>query len=170
LWEIGAKRGWANPDEDGKEWSKGFTPWKFKDEKAGGTTSNIRVTFWESQGDYSVEWFYNSAANSYKRKNGGSDHTDKNNGKQIEPKNVVVQFERESHANDGYENNVHLLYGTIGSGKVLVFQDGKVIEGKWNKVSRTSRTKYTDGSGKEIEFNKGQIWIETVPEGSKVSY
>ncbi len=65
---------------------------------------------------------------------------------------------------------MHLLYKTTGTGKALIFQDGKTTEGQWSKVSRTKRTKYTDSNGKEITFNKGQIWIQTVPEGSKVTY
>ena len=95
---------------------------------------------------------------------------DLNNNTQLVSKVVVVQFQKESHANDGYPGNVHLLYGTTGTGKALFFQDGNVVEGKWTKQSRTSRTKYTDSTGKEIQFNKGQIWIQTVPEGSEVTY
>lgn len=179
LWEVGAKRGWTNVDESGVAWDKNFVPWKFKDDKQslrsddlkpGGTTANITVNFWASQGGYEVNWLYDSATNSYKRKNGGADHLDLNNKKQLTAKNVVVQFEREGNANDGYENNVHLLYTTTGQGKALIFQDGQVIEGKWIKANRLSRSKYVDGKGKEIEFDRGLIWIQTIPEGSKVSY
>ena len=170
LWEIGAKRSWTNEDEDGIKWDKNFYPWKFKDDKGGlGQATKITVPFWESQGAYTVEWNYDATCNCYNRKN-GSDHTDLNNKKQIQAKNIVVQQQRESHANDGYEGNLHLLYGTTGSGKAFIFQDGNVIEGKWTKASRTARSKYTDSKGKEIEFNKGAIWIQTVPEGSKVTY
>jgi hypothetical protein len=95
---------------------------------------------------------------------------DLDNNKQLTAKNVVVQFEKESNANDGYENNAHLLYKTTGEGKVLIFQDGKVIEGKWSKLNRLARTKYADVKGNEINFNRGVIWIQTVPEGSKVTY
>ncbi len=170
LWEIGAKRGWLSADSDGVKWSGNFIPWKFKNDNGGGTVTKIRVPFWESQPGYDVEWNYDATSNTYKRKNGGENHNDLDNNTQLAPKAVVVQFERESNANDGYPGNVHLLYGTVGSGKALIFEDGKVIEGKWTKVSRTKRTKYTDTSGKEIELNKGQIWIQTVPEGSKVTY
>ena len=31
-------------------------------------------------------------------------------------------------------------------------------------------TKFVDENGKEVEFVRGQIWIQTVPEGSKVTY
>ena len=171
LWGVGERRGWTATDSAGLKWDKGFTPWKFKDpSKDLGQVTDIKVTFWESQSDYKVEWNFDPACNCYKRKHGGSAHTDLNNNKQLEAKTIVVQFQRESNANDGYPGNVHLLYGTIGSGKALVFQDGNVLEGKWNKASRAARTKFSDSKGKEIELNKGQIWIQTVPEGSKVDY
>ncbi|OGE19045.1 hypothetical protein A3D83_00120 [Candidatus Daviesbacteria bacterium RIFCSPHIGHO2_02_FULL_41_10] len=170
LWAVGAKRGYTATDSAGVNWSDKFTPWKFKDDKGGGITSNITVNFWESQQGYEVNWTYDPAVNLYKRKNGGSPHMDLNNNTQLGAKVIVVQFEKESNANDGYPGNVHLLYGTTGTGKALFFQDGGVIEGKWIKAKRLTRTKYVDAAGKEIEFNRGQIWIQTVPEGSKVSY
>jgi len=177
LWEVGAKRGWTATDSAGIRWDESFTPWKFKEEEkdpvdrssGGGNVSKITVNFWENQPSYKVEWSYDLAANTYKRKN-GEDHLDLNNKQQLTAKNVVVQFQRESNANDGYPGNVHLLYGTTPSGKALLFIDGNAIEGKWIKKSRTSRTKFVDAKDKEIEFNKGQIWIQTVPEGSKVAY
>jgi hypothetical protein len=171
LWKIGEQRGWTNIDEDTeKEWKTSFVPWKFKDDASGGTTAKVDVSFWGNQPNYDVSWKYDNACNCYKRFNGGSEHNDLNTNKQLEAKNLVVQLETESNANDGYENNAHLLYGTTGTGKALIFQDGKVIEGKWAKSSRLARTKYTDAAGKEIQFNKGLIWIQTVPVGSKVSY
>jgi hypothetical protein len=176
LWEIGAKRGWTNVDEDTNEdWSKGFVQWKFKEDQAGGTVAKVAVPFWQNQTFYTVEWNYNQGCNCYLRVNGGQPHNDLNNNKQIAPKNVVVQFMNESRANDGYEGNVHLLYannGTKGAstGKALILQDGKVIAGNWTKATRTSREKFTDETGKEISFNKGQIWIQTVPVGAQVTY
>ena len=170
LWEVGAKRGWTATNSAGLRWDAKFTPWKFKDEKPGGTTNKITVNFWESQSDYTVEWSYDTVSNTYKRKSGGSAQMDLDNNTQLSAKVIVVQFEKESNANDGYPGNVHLLYATIGSGKALFFQDGEVSEGKWIKSSRTGRSKYVDSKGQEIIFNKGQIWIQTVPEGSKVTY
>lgn len=173
LWEVGAKRGWVAKDSLGKSWDSQFVSWKFKDEeKPSGQAAvgKIGVEFWQGYADYGVTWEYDGTCNCYKRKNGGNPHTDLNNNQQLSIKNVVVQFQRESRANDGYEGNVHLIYGTTGSGKALIFQDGKVIEGKWTKTSRTARSKFVDGKGSEISFNRGAIWIQTVPEGSRVSY
>lgn len=173
LWEIGAKKGWTVTDDTGKKWSASFTPWKFKDPATtttGVDATKIDVSFWANSGDYAVSWIYDATCHCYKRANGGASHTDLDNNQQLSTSNLVVQFERESNANDGYENNVHLLYKTTGEGKALFFQDGKVVEGKWTKASRTSRSKYVDKGGREITFNRGVIWIETVPEGAKVTY
>lgn len=171
LWAIGEKKGWSATDSAGLRWDKSFVSWQFKDPAGNsGQTTKITVPFWEGRGEYVVEWNYDSSCNCYKRKNGGRDHMDLNTNKQISPKNVVVKFQKEGRANDGYEGNVHLVYTNKGEGKVLVFQDGNVVEGKWVKPTRLSREKFVDKSGKEIAFIKGQIWLQTVPEGSNVTY
>jgi len=182
LWDIGAKRGWLATDSAGVRWDeqsslasqgKNFISWKFKDptsQGSAGQMAKITVNFWESQPGYQVLWTYDPKSNTYKRRNGDADHMDLDNNTQLNPKVVIVQFERELNANDGYPGNVHLLYLTTGSGRALVFQDGSVTEGKWIKQSRITRSKFVDKNGKEIELNKGQIWIQTVPEGSKVNY
>lgn len=174
LWEVAAKRGLTN-DESKVKWEDGFTPWKFKDDGKDVAASlpaaaSINVDFWQGYNDYSVTWNYDATCNCYKRVNGGTPQTDMNNKQQLSVKNVVVQFERQSNANDGYENNAHLLYQTTGQGKALIFEDGKAIEGKWIKPTRIARTKYVNIKGQEISFNKGVIWIQTVPEGAKVTY
>ena len=171
LWEVGAERGWTATDSAGAKWDKNFTSWKFKEDQAGGDKTNIKVTFWSSGSDYAVEWSYDQSCNCYKRKNGGADHTDLNNKKQISPKVVILRYMTEGRANDGYEGNVHLIYGNKGKGKALIFQDGKVIEGTWNKANRLAREKFLDASGKEIELNKGQIWLSAISQNiSEVTY
>lgn len=170
LWEIGAKKGWAANDSAGVSWDSNFVSWKFKDDESSQGSQKATVSFWSSKDDYKVEWVYDSTCNCYKRKHGGEDHIDLNNQQQLSAKNVVVQFQKESRANDGYEGNVHLLYGTKGQGKAIIFQDGKAIEGTWSKANRLSREKFFDKLGREIEFVRGLIWIQTVPEGAEVEY
>lgn len=175
LWDVGDKKGWGVADATtGVRWDKGFTPWKFKNDAAGGDVKNITVNFWESQGDYKVEWGYDANCNCYLRKNGGQPHNDLNTNKQLGPKVVIVRYMTESRANDGYENNAHMLYGNKGpqtpSGEALIFQDGKVTKGTWNKKNRLSREVFMDASGKEIELNRGQIWLQAVPKGTEATY
>ena len=70
---------------------------------------------------------------------------------------------QEFNANDGYENNVHLLYKDKGVGKAVVFMDGVRTEGTWRKDKRASRTLIYDSNGTSIKFNKGTIWFSILP-------
>ena len=70
----------------------------------------------------------------------------------------------------GFGAHAHVLYDTLKGGKALVFQDGKVISGTWKKSKRTARTIFYDEKGKEISFNPGQIWIEVIATGAKITY
>ncbi len=179
LWAVGASRGWTNINaQTGQAWDANFIPWKFKDPaipsanngSSVNSATKVHVEFWNGFKDYEVDWFYDGTCSCYKRNNAGVPHIDLDTNKQLTASDVVVQFETEAHAHDGYENDVHLLYGTIGSGKALIFEDGKVIQGKWIKTSRLARSKYVDSQGNEVAFNRGPIWIETVPEGANVTY
>lgn len=168
LWDYAsANRKLTNVDEDGKSWDAKFTPPKFTNDIALADrpkTQSIHLEFWESAGsDYFVDWAYDPKINSYKRITGGALQKDKNNNKQIAAKNVVVLVMQELNANDGYENNIHLLYKDKGTGKAVVFKDGKRINGSWEKDSRTSRTIIRDSSGNEVKFNRGLIWFEILP-------
>ena len=174
LWEAAASRGegWDKNDKDGKPWDNNFSPWKFKDEaplEGRGDQKPAVVPFWSQSPDYTVTWQYDKSVNVYKRYHGENAQIDPVTNENISPKNVVIQFQTEKDANDGYPDG-HLLYGTTGSGQALFFIDGKATKGTWNKKSRTARTKYLDAQGKEIVFTRGQIWIETIPVGNSVTY
>lgn len=165
LWKFAAeKRNLTNKGKDGTPWNKGFISYKFKDKESSTNTSqSIHIEHWGDFDDYFVDWIYEPTANIYNRRNGGVVHLDKNTGKQLSAKNIVVLYMRESSAYDGYENNAHLLYRTIGSGKAQVFMDGKEVKGTWTKNSRTDRTVITDQNGDELEFNRGKIWFHILP-------
>ena len=172
LWDAAEERKFGAKDEKGNRWDKNFQKWQFKDDAAldaRGDQKPIVVPFWGQQPDYTVTWQYDKNADVYKRSQQNAVQTDPATQEQLSAKNIVIQFEAEKKANDGYPDG-HMLYGTTGSGSALIFQDGKAIKGKWIKNSRTSRTKYTGSSGKEIEFNRGLIWIETIPVGNQVEY
>ncbi len=174
LWQYAKeKRELTEKDEDGVSWDEEYTPWKFQDDakiESRGAVSKIDFGFWDSFAtDFGVVWAYDKATNSYKRSNGGSPHLDKNNGKPIVSKNIIVVFAKESPANDGYEGG-HLLYKTIGSGDALIFQNGKAIKGEWERVDEVSQFKFTDEDGEEISMVRGQIFMEILPIGNKVTY
>ena len=172
LWEAADQRGFGPKDEKGKRWDENFTQWKFKDEaglEARGDQKPIVVPFWSQSPDYTVTWQYDKNANLYRRYHGETAQTDPITNEHLSAKNVIVQLEVERTANDGYPDG-HLLYGTTGSGNAFIFMDGKAVKGKWIKKDRTSRTQFVDDKGKEVQFNRGLVWIETIPVGNEVTY
>lgn len=173
LWKVGETRGLTNVDKKGNKWDADFVPYKFKEDASVAqrpASQSISFSFSENfAGDYSVQWDYDKATNTYLRTNGGAKHIDKDTGKQLAAKDIVILFETERRANDGYEGNLHELFGTKGTGKALIFMDGKEVQGTWSKKTRTSRTVLKDSTGKEVPFNPGLIWFEILPIGNDVT-
>ena len=156
----------TNVDEDGKSWDTTFTAYKFIDDALVSkrpTAQIAHLEFWKGGDAYAVDWKYDPKTNIYKRSVGGKPQVDKDTNQPLAAKNVAVLFMKELNANDGYENNVHLLYQTKGTGKAVVFKDGTRINATWKKSGRTSKTILTDTSGQEIKFNRGLIWFEILP-------
>lgn len=168
LWDYAAaSRDLTNVDKNGKSWDTTFVPYEFTDDapsSARPLSQSIHLEFWQSAGsDYNVDWIYDPKINLYKRNNGGKPFIDRDTNKQVAVKNIVVLSMVELNADDGYENNVHLLYKDKGTGKATVFKDGKQIKGTWEKDTRTGRTIIKDASGNQIKFDRGLIWFEILP-------
>lgn len=171
LYELAAKREWTNVDSSGASWDKKFVPWKFKDdakESDRGTVGKINFVAWKGyEKDYGVEWNYDPKTNTYTRTNGGAVQKDLETDEQLSAKAVVVLFAKETGPVD---DHLHLLYQNIGSGTGLLFEDGKAEKITWKKDDKSSRTKFFDANGKEIQFNRGSLWIHMLPIGTPVTY
>lgn len=173
LWDVAKSRGLTTAGKDGTKWSVGFIPYIFKDSVSTSTkvpsATTISYEFWDGYKEFAVKWDYVKESNSYLRSNGGVPHMDKDTGKQLSAKNVVILFMRESSANDGYENNLHNIYGTKGTGNAIVFQDGNKINAIWSKKDREAHLYLKDSLGKEIPLTRGKIWFSILPIGSTVT-
>ena len=171
LYNVAAQRGWTNVDAKGVSWDKNFVSWKFKDDAPAaerGASFSASFVAWKGyENDYGVRWDYDPTTNIYKRFNGGVAHMDLEAKRQLTAKVIVILFARETGPVD---EHLHLLYDDIGTGSGLVFQDGKTTKVTWKKPTRTSRTLFYDANGKEMSFNRGQIWIEMLPTGTAVTY
>jgi hypothetical protein len=163
LWAVGEKRGLTNVDDKGVSWDESFEPYTFKEDKPSSGVKSVHIEYWKGYDNYAVDWTYNKKDNTYLRKNGGDVHSDRNTKEQLKTKNVVLLFMAESNANDGYENNLHMIYKTKGKGNATVFMDGKEIKATWQKATRDSRTKLFAADGSELEFNRGKIWFHILP-------
>ena len=80
---------------------------------------------------------------------------------------MIIRFTVQKPVND---KKAHLYHDIVGTNKALIFQDGKVIEGTWTRTEVENMDVYKDTKGNEIEFTRGQIWVQLVPTENKVSY
>lgn len=170
VWKEAGDRGYNYKDDDGSPWNQDFRKWLFQDGKTSPslTATDIKFNFWDSMLGYDVEWKYDSTTNSYKRFNGGTAHIDWEFDKpQLSAKNVIIMFVAEKGPVD---TEMHMSYQVIGTGKTLVFQNGEVIRGTWEKASALDREVFYDTNGKEIQMVRGQTWIELVPAQNAVTY
>lgn len=173
LWDYAkSNRKITNENSKGISWTEGFTPYTFKDDAAlpaRPASQTVSFDFWDGYGDYSVSWAYDKTGNKYLRSNGGKPHVDLDTKQQLSAKNVVILFMKESRANDGYEGNLHMLYGTKGTGNATIFMDGNKIDGTWSKKSRTAHLYLKDKRGQDIPLDRGKIWFEVVSPTTTIS-
>ena len=147
--------------------------WKFKDEAAladrgdiGGATP-ITYKYWDTQPAFDVKWEYDKDKNEYIRYQGGLKQTDAIDGAELRAKVVIVRYTVQRPVND---KKAHLYHDIVGTNKALIFQDGKVTEGNWSRADVEKMDVYKDAQQNEIEFNRGQIWVQLVPVENKVNY
>lgn len=144
-----------------------FTAWTFKDDaKETGETTKITHDFWEGYKQFTAGWEFDGGSNTYLRSTGGTGHTDNNTGQQLRAKNVIVLFTTEKGP---INENKHMLYGTVGNGKAIIFQDGKAVQATWQKASRTGVLQFLVG-GKPAQLNRGLTWISVVANGTPIEY
>jgi hypothetical protein len=118
-------------------------------------------------GIYAVRYEYDPISNSYLRWRDNAKEIDKNNGKQVAAKNIVIMRAVSRPLDENY-NTVQVG----GSGKAMVYRNGEEIEATWKKNAKdqTSKLFFYDKSGAEIKFVPGQIWVEMVDPGQAVTY
>jgi hypothetical protein len=147
---------------------KEIQPWKFNEKttnNVNGAASLIKVDFWY-EGEYSAVFKYDISKNEYIRYSGVVDNTpqiliDDLTKTEVRVKNLIIQFADEVPIPN--DDKGRLDYVLLGEGDAIIFRDGKFINSKWKKTSLTERTVFYDLQGKEIEFNRGKIWVSVVP-------
>lgn len=113
---------------------------------------------------------YDPATNSYLRSIAGKAHVDPLDGKRVTARNVVVLFMKLSIDPESEPGHNRPVLAQIGTGKAIVFRDGKVFEGTWKKDDVGGLTRFFDAAGKEVTLVRGRIFIQVVATGTKVTY
>ena len=110
-----------------------------------------------------VRWDYSSVNKNYNRFINNTVHSSEKEGK-ITTKNIVVQFVPTVTIDEIGRRKLT----TTGSGEVRVLRDGKIVRGTWKKTTPSSRTRFYDRVGQEIELSAGKTWVEIVPSGTEL--
>lgn len=130
-----------------------------------GKTAATQISFDISSPLYDTSYSYNAETKTYNRSLAGTPHTDERSGKQISPRVVVALYMDYSIHPDG----IHSVYGNVGSGKALVFQDGIMSEATWEKPTETAALAIKRSNGKNFPLEPGQIWFTAIQDG-RVTY
>jgi hypothetical protein len=155
----------------GKSSYTGFTRKKKEEPSKTPNATSIDIKF--SGYYYDTHYDYDASTNTYKRSESGAPHMElKSDGSQVQiaPKVVVAMIvPRQNGALDA-SGAYYSDYASIGSGQIVVFQDGIFQTGTWTKTSNTSQITFTDANGKPLALNPGQTWIAATPLASNVTY
>lgn len=160
-----------------------YQPWIFKDDAASfaeasearpaATSTAVKIDIDFSRAGYEVDWEYVLSRNVYKRLQYFEPHIDELSNSQITAKTVIIQIVKVVPVprDPLLQVDIDLDGGSDASvgvkNRVIVFQDGISIEGTWRK--EMNRTRFYDSSGAEIKFNRGNIWVELVPEDKEAN-
>lgn len=139
--KVGTARdiGWTFAGSDSR-WSKakGQASWS---DRIGGDT----YSFEKSGGGYSI------SVNS-------DTYDDAATRKKLSAANVVVLSVKNRKDRDT-TSSLSIVSDTVGSGKVEIHRDGKVLTGTWKRSSKTAPMTFLDADGKDIPLKPGQTWL-----------
>ena len=125
-------------------------------------------------GPWEDEFNYDRDTNSYIRTWGGVIDKDRNNGKNITPKNVVVMVAEGAVMESQYANFQvgDPWYDQNDSGSATFYMNGKQFNGTWKKDKSKLDSKLTfyGPDGGEVKFVPGQIWVSIVDPGIGVKW
>lgn len=116
---------------------------------------------------YTCGFEYDSAVKAYKRLRKGAPQMERVSGKQLEAKNIIIQFVPNYGIKGDSKDRQDVK--TTGSGKGYYITCGKAENIKWSKESRSEQTRYTDEAGNEIILNRGQTWVQILPVSGKAA-
>lgn len=144
-----------------------FPAWKFVNDTPtsrrplGVHGANIDLGYGQS---YKIKYVYDRKQNAYLRTTGYYKQTDRQTGKQIAVKNIILLTVPKEIVLD---RKGRLDLHTLGVDKGVLLQNGKAIPITWKKMSNKARTIFKDSKGREISLVRGNTWITVVPRGHK---
>jgi hypothetical protein len=118
----------------------------------------------------STSYRYDRAANRYLRFVAGKQQIDAGDGQTVTARNVIVLFMRLSYDLKSEPGHRRPVLDQIGTGKAIVFRDGKAFTGRWQKSNEGALTRFVDAQGNDISLVRGRIFIQVVATGTNVTF
>lgn len=131
-------------------------------EEANGSTLSI-----DYGGPFRVSYIYSAQTNRYSRFRGGTPENDRLTSTQVEAAVVAVLRATSRQVEPSY-NDVDIT----GSGELILFQNGEVVRGRWQKADtpRESKLFLLDEDGEEIKLVAGQLWLQYVAPDTEIMW
>jgi hypothetical protein len=142
---------------DNKKWSSPVNVSSQFVDLDGKLTNSFSIDY--KQG-YKVGYQYDQDKKVFFRTINGTRLKDKETGTEISTVNMIV----ERVSSQVIDKAGRLELSDIGKGDGYFLTAGKLIQIKWSKDSRQAKTIYTDLKGNPIKLNKGNTWIQVVPD------
>jgi hypothetical protein len=130
-----------------------------------GASQAIRVPY----NTIDVGYAYDPIANAYRRTLNGKPQVDPMDGQPVWARTVIVlfmPFHTDSTIEPGHNRPV---LGFVGSGKAVVFMEGRLVTGTWSKPHENDPTMVRGPDGSELPLIRGRIFIQVVPLGTEVA-
>ncbi len=130
-----------------------------------GPINSVDLVFGGGVGSAPVDYTWAPDLGGFARNQKGSPDVDEN-GTQIAPQNVIVQFV--TYHDTGYTD----VSGApvpeadlVGTGTCWILSNGTLIDGNWAKSAPDAVPVYTDKVGNPAKLTPGRTWVELVPIG-----
>ncbi|MFH1705225.1 MAG: DUF3048 domain-containing protein [Patescibacteria group bacterium] len=141
-----------------KAWTKeDFHPWRFASSSERGDVMSASIPY---GGVFDVLWQYDPEADFYTRWQAGAVQKD-SSGEEVHAANVIVMLSDEKVLDEVGR----LAIRTTGSGKAVLYRNGKKIDMLWRR-DEGEWLSFETVEGNYVEFQPGPAWISVVTEKS----
>jgi len=132
------------------------------------------VTYFEINylaGVCTAEWTYSADSGRWLRATAGAVHTDYLTGEQLNFANVVMVYSNHIETDileDTWGGGHMSIEAQIwGYGPAIIFRDGQMFTGYWDRYEPSYMLTFNDGNGNVIHLKPGNSWFQMVPLGTQ---